>query len=83
MHGKPIGIDQNPVSGFDLFFRRPFRVQMHLHIHQIRHPSPEALRQQLDTRVVFMRARAVTRLSANKYDILFLICVRGKQGQRC
>ena len=82
MHGKPIRINQNGVSGFDLFFRGPFRIQMHLHIHQIRHPGLETFRQQLDARVVFVSSGTVALLSSNEHDVLFLSGRRGELNER-
>ena len=82
MHGKPIRINQNGVSGFDLFFRWPFRIQMHLHIHQIRHPGPETFREQLDARVVFVSSGTVALLSGNEHDVLFLSGMSGELNER-
>jgi hypothetical protein len=82
MHVKPIRINQTGVSGFEFLSRWPFRIQMHLHIHQFWHRGSETFREQLDTRVVFVSSGTVALLSSNEHDVLFLSGMGGELNER-
>ena len=82
MSPAAVGINHHRVRLREFLCARPFGVQVKFHIHAIRRALPEALREELDSRIMLVLARPVRRSAGDHEDVFFRISGKDGSAQR-